>query len=158
MHGGRRDRGPGSEHSRTPTWLPFLGTSALLLFSHFSSVVCPPVFMLHDFHCSGPHVLLSHQVITIAIDLGIYIFTWIRIFEKLERRRVFGRSTPVVVKQIPRLFTLSCLLSWLFLQPHRTAHRHLDHELLKMVIMFVFIEKTIADSRIPGGQDPTLPS
>ena len=66
-----------------------------------------------------------------AIDLGIYIFTWIWIFEKLERRRVFGRSTPVVVKQIPRLFTLSCLLSWPFLQPHRTAHSHLDHELLK---------------------------
>ena len=62
MHGGRRDRGQGSEHSRTPTWLPFLRTSALLLFSHFSSVVCPTVFMLDDFHCSGPHILLSHHI------------------------------------------------------------------------------------------------
>ena len=41
MHGGRRDRGQESEHSRTPTaatWLLSLCTSAPLLFYHSSSV------------------------------------------------------------------------------------------------------------------------
>ena len=104
-------------------------SSAHLLF--FCSPISP-LWSAHQFLCSMTSTVLDHMsysLITIAIDLGIYIFTWIRMFEKLERRRVFGRSTPVVVKQIPRLFTLSCLLSWLFLQPHRTAHSHLDHEL-----------------------------
>ena len=131
-----------------PTLLPHDCNCFLLRSESF-----PFILLFCQCHSDISKVNNEHILHTIAIDLGIYLYQpWayvldqsqictiviqmlynilFSIFAKLERRRVFGRSTPVVVKQIPRLFTLSCLLSWPFFQPHRTAHRHLDHELLK---------------------------
>ena len=110
-------------------WLPLFWTTC-------------PTLSSHDHNCYWPwniHFYLGPNIEKTWKEKGIW-----------EIYACGGQTdSQALYAQLPPLLALSPTA------PYRTQPS--GPWTLNMVIMFVFIEKTIADSRIPGGQDPTLP-